>query len=80
MKIRVQDGEHTICLHLPTGLVLNRVGAAILCKKAGKYGIQLKYSQLVKLLRALNHYRRTHKDWVFAEVTCADGESIQIRL
>ncbi len=80
MKIIVKGTDHNIRLGLPTGLLLNRVSAHAISKEAKKYGVTLTYSQTVKLIKAINAYRRAHKEWILAEVSCADGEYVLVKL
>ena len=80
MKITVKEAEHNFCLRIPNGLVMNRMTGSLVCRHLEKYGIMLSTQQLRTLLEVLRTYRKTHKDWVFVEVTGSDGEYVQIKL
>ena len=80
MRISVKEQAHNFNLRFPTGLVLNRLTAAAICKEAGKHGVTITYRQAVGFLKALHAYRRAHKEWVLVEVTGAKGEYVQIKL
>lgn len=80
MRIYVKDGKHKIHLILPTGLVLNRLTAAIIGKASKTQEIPITKDQANQLFSVINQYRRAHKDWVLAEVDSADGTKIFVKL
>ena len=80
MKIIVKESNCNIRLRLPTGLILNRWSAAFLCREAEKHGMKFNPSQMLALIKALNHYRRSHPDWVLAEVSGAKGEYVIVKI
>lgn len=80
MKIVVKEKDHNFRLRFPTGLVLNRVTAAVICRELKKYGLTLTYKQAVVFVTVLNTYRRAHREWNLVEVQSANGESVQIKL
>lgn len=80
MKVIIREPDHPIDLRLPTGLLLNRCTAGIICREAEKYGVRISRSQMKVLIKALNTYRRSHPDWVLVEVSGADGEYVQVKL
>ncbi len=81
MKIIVKNnGESTIKLLLPTGLVASRLGANIVAKNLQKQGIDVNKKQALALVKYLNTYRKTHKEWVLVEVESANGSSVIVKL
>ena len=80
MRIIAKGEEYHVRLRIPTGLVFNRLTAAAIAKEAGKYGVKLSPRQTCILIKALKEYRRTHPDWVLAEVRGADGEYVFVKL
>lgn len=80
MKIIVKEAEHNIRLSLPTGLLLNRCVAGIACRKAEKHGVRISPQQMRALFKGLKDYRRTHPNWVLAEVEGAKGEYVLVKL
>lgn len=80
MRLTVKETDHNIHLGLPTGLLLNRVTAFAIARKAKKHGVSVTYRQMMALISALHAYRRTHEEWVLVEVTGAKGEYVQIKL
>ncbi|MBR2422946.1 MAG: hypothetical protein IKB09_11480 [Oscillospiraceae bacterium] len=80
MKIIVKEDEHNIRLRIPSGLVLNRFAAGAICREAEKHGVRISRNQMRALIKALNHYRRAHPEWILAEVNGAKGEYIQVKL
>ena len=80
MKITVKADEHNFSLRIPNALVLNRMTGSLVCSRLEKNEITLTTQQLRTLLKALRIYRKTHKDWVFVEVTGSNGEYVQIKL
>ena len=80
MIIIVKESNRNISLRLPTGLILNRWSTAALCREAEKRGVKISPSQMQALIKALNHYRRSHPDWVLAEVSGAKGEYIIVKI
>ena len=80
MKIIVKESNCNIRLRLPTGLILNRWSTAALCREAERHGVKISRSQMQALIKALNHYRRNHPDWVLAEVSGAKGEYVIVKI
>ena len=80
MKIIARKDDHNIRLRFPTGLLLNGCTAFIFYRKARKRGVQIRYSQIQTIVKTLNHYRRTHPDWVLAEIHGAGGEYVFVKL
>lgn len=80
MRIIVKESEHNIRLRFPSGLILNRFTAAAICREVGKYGVKISPRQMRMLIKALHRYRKTHPDWVLAEVTGAKGEHVLVKL
>ena len=73
MRITVTGLEHDRNLVFPTGLLLNWITVFYIVRKAKKHGVALEYRQMVKLIKILNDYRRTHKDWILMELERAGG-------
>lgn len=80
MHIRVKDANTDLRLLLPTGLFLNRVTAALAPGWLKKQGVTIERKQALAFVKALNHYRRHHKDWVLVEVHAKDGAHVKIKL
>lgn len=80
MRIIVKEENHNIRLSLPTGLLLNRCVAGAACREAEKHGVKITPRQMRALFKAIKDYRRTHPDWVLAEVHNADGEYVYVKL
>ena len=80
MKIIVKEPNHHIRLWIPTGLAFNRFTAAAVSKEMGKHGVKLSPGQACVLMKELKKYRRTHPDWVLAEVQSGDGEYVLVKL
>ena len=80
MRIIARGEDHHVRLRIPTGLVFNRFTAAAISKEASKYGVKLSPHQARALIKTLKKYRRTHPDWVLAEVHGADGEYVFVKL
>ena len=81
MKIVVKSNEGpNIWLPIPSGLVLNRFVAGVAPQYLKEYGIVITKEQAVVFIKALNHYRRKHPEWVLAEVQSSDGEYVKVKL
>ena len=80
MRIVVKGDDHHVRLRIPMGLVFNRLTAAAIAKEAGKYGVKLSPQQVCVLIKTLKEYRRSHPDWVLAEVQGADGEYVLVKV
>ena len=80
MKLTVKTGKREFHMGIPTGLLFNRLSAFVIVRKAKKHGILLSYRQTVKFIKAMDVYRRTHRDWVLMEADCADGKYVRLRL
>lgn len=81
MKITVKHENNNINLRFPSGLLLNGLTASavgtMLKRKARELNIS--GSQLRTLIRAVNKYRRKHKDWVLVEIRENSGETVVIK-
>ena len=80
MRIIVKESDHNIRLRFPSGWMLNRFTASAICREAGKHGVKISPSQMRALIKALHQYRKTHPDWVLAEVIGAKGEHVLVKL
>lgn len=81
MKILVKSSDgHNIRLPIPSGLVLNRFSAGFASKHLKKYGLDATKEQAVAFIKALNHYRRKHPEWVLVEIQSSDGEYVKVKL
>lgn len=80
MKIIAKGDDHNVHLRIPTGLAFNRFTAGAISKEAGKYGVKISPHQARTLIKALKEYRRTHPDWVLAEVQSGDNEYVLVKL
>ena len=81
MRIKVSDGERfRMDLPLPTGLVLNRVGAAFACKALEERDIHITTGQMMKLMNAIKDYKKHHPEWCLVEVKSQDGEYVMVKL
>ena len=80
MKITVEEAEHNFCLHIPNGLMLNRLAGAIACKAMNQQGFSLTNQQLAVFMSTLRDYRKNHGEWVLVEVDSSDGGYVQIKL
>ena len=81
MKIQITNSDSNLKLPVPTCILLNRLTAASLIRKANqKYGCAVDPRLTGKLLKALKVYRDSHPEWVFIEVLSANGENISITL
>lgn len=80
MRIIAKGDDHNVRLRIPTGLAFNRFTAGAISKEAGKYGVKISPHQARTLIKALKEYRRTHPDWVLAEVQSGDNEYVLVKL
>ena len=80
MKISINSGETKLVFRFPTGLVLNRLTAGIVCKKLKKEGIHLTRKQTVLFIKELKRYKRTHRDWNLVEIEGSDEDSIIVKI
>lgn len=81
MKIIVKDGKDTnINLVLPTGLLVNHFSAMFAPKVLEQNGVMITKAQAIQLVKAINKFRRHHKDWKLIEVQSSDGTYVEIKL
>ena len=67
-------------IRLPNGLLMNGLSAGFLSSKAKQKNISISASQLRILFRAIKRYKRTHPEWVLAEVNDHGGDTVKIML
>ncbi len=77
--VRASNGPN-IFLPIPSGLVFNRFTAGVLIKTMKQNGLNLDKKQALAIIKAVNAYRRKHRDWVLVEVDSADGDYVKIKL
>lgn len=81
MKITIINENNNLNLRFPSGLLLNGLTAsavgAMLKRKA--HELNISGSQLRTLIRAVNKYRKKHKDWVLVEIQENSGETVVIK-
>ncbi len=81
MRIVVRESQgHNIFIPFPSWLVFNRFSAGYLVRLVDGKGLTMNKEQARTLIKALNKYRRKHRDWVFVEVRSADGDYVKIKL
>lgn len=80
MKISIKSDDLKLTLRLPTGLILNRLTAGIVCRKLKKEGIYLTRKQTVLFIKELKKYKKKHRDWNLVEVSENDTNSIVIKI
>lgn len=80
MKIFIKSDDLKLTLRLPTGLILNRLTAGIVCRKLKKEGIHLTRKQTVLFIKELKKYKKKHRDWNLVEVSENDTNSIVIKI
>lgn len=80
MKISIKSDDLKLTLRLPTGLILNRLTAGIVCRKLKKEGIHLTRKQTVLFIKELKKYKKKHHDWNLVEVSENDTNSIVIKI
>ena len=67
-------------IRLPNGLLMNGLSAGFLSSKAKQKNISISAGQLRILFRAIKRYKRTHPEWVLAEVNDHGGDTVKIML
>lgn len=80
MKISIKSDDLKLTLRLPSGLILNRLTAGIVCRKLKKEGIHLTRKQTVLFIKELKKYKKKHRDWNLVEVSENDTNSIVIKI
>lgn len=80
MKISIKSDNLKLTLRLPTGLILNRLTAGIVCRKLKKEGIHLTRKQTVLFIKELKKYKKKHRDWNLVEISENDTNSIVIKI
>lgn len=80
MKISIKSDDLKLTLRLPTGLILNRLTAGIVCRKLKKEGIYLTRKQTVLFIKELKKYKKKHRDWNLVEVTESGTNSVIIKI
>ncbi len=65
-------------LHLPSGLVINRLSAGFLSASLKKKGIDVSGKQMHILLQEIKKYKSAHPEWKLVEVYGQSGEFVEI--
>lgn len=79
MHITVNErGGKNIHLHLPSGLVLNRLSASLLSVGLKTKNVNISGRQLRRLFRAVRSYKAAHPEWTLLEVYSHNGEVVEI--
>lgn len=81
MKITIKHENNNLNLRFPSGLLLNGLtaSAAGVMLKRKAHELNISGSQLRTLIRAVNKYRKKHKDWVLVEIQEQSGETVVIK-
>ena len=81
MKVHVKEaGGHNIFIWLPSGLVFNRLSAAILPGILKQNGMNITRQQAVALVKAVNHSRHRFRNWNLVEVQDSNGDYVVVKL
>ena len=80
MKIFIKDDKSEMTLCFPTGLVINRLTAGIVCRSLKKKGIHLSRKQTVLFIKELKRYKKKHRDWNLVEISENDTNSVIIKI
>ena len=80
MKISIKSDKLKMVLRFPTGLVINRFTAGIVCRKLKKEGIHLTRKQTVLFIKELKRYKKKHRDWNLVEVEENGTNSVIIKI
>ena len=80
MKISINSGDTKLVFRFPTGLVLNRLTAGIVCRKLKKEGFHLTRKQTVLFIKELKRYKKKHRDWNLVEVEGSDEDSVIVKI
>lgn len=75
-----ENGEETVRLSLPSGMIFNRLTASFISSSLKSYGVTLTKRQAAALLKELNRFRRQHPEWVLCEVERPNGGCVKITL
>lgn len=81
MKVHVKEaGGHNIFIWLPSGLVFNRLSAAMLPGILKQNGIDITREQAVEMVKTVNQCRRRFRDWNLVEVQDSNGDFVVVKL
>lgn len=80
MLVKIRSGETKLIIPVPAALAFNRFTACLLSKGLRRNGVDVTAAQAVRLMDAINRYRRTHPEWCLAEVRSAGGEMVMVKL
>ena len=81
MYICVNDqNEKPIRIHLPSGLILNRLSATIAAAALKEENVEISAESLNILFREIKKYKLTHPEWKLVEVHSDEGKSVEIIL
>ena len=81
MKIVIrEEGKLSFVFWFPSGVLLSPVTALLAPALLRKCGMKLTRRQAAAFIRALNRYRRRHRDWKLVEVQEADGSRVVIKI
>ena len=80
MRIIVRDGEHSLNIPFPTGLMVNGLTARVACAALRKKGVPITQKQMAGLMKAWRRFRRHYPKWTRVEVESHEGEHVKIEL
>lgn len=81
MNVRImENGEETVRLSLPSGMIFNRLTASFISSSLKSYGVTVTKRQAAALLKELNRFRLQHPGWTLCEVERPDGKAVTVTL
>ena len=82
MRISVKESEGKgINIVLPTGMVLNRLTAAVICRTLRKHSdLRITSRQAMVLIKEVKRCKRRNPGWNLVEVKSSDGDDVLVRL
>lgn len=80
MYIRIKSGDTNLNLHLPTGLVLNRMTAGLVSNLLKQNDVVLSKKQIVGFAQELKACKKRFGSWNLVQIQSAEGDQVEIRL
>lgn len=80
MHIRIKSEDVNLSLHLPNGLVLNRLAVGILSGMLQRRNVPISGQQLAGFVQEVRACRKRLGPWKLVQIQTKDGQRVELTL